>query len=73
MYLDLLKGEENNFSKTDTSPPHVCTSSAQNLNHSRSFDEESDTLLSTQDRETLSILEELEKKNDMSDINSQRR
>ena len=28
IYLDLLKGEENNSSKTDTSQPHVCTNSA---------------------------------------------
>ena len=68
IYLDLLKGEENNSSKTDTSPPHVCTSSAQSLNHSRSLEEE---LLSTQDKEILSILKELENKNDMSNISSQ--
>ena len=70
IYLDLLKGEENNSSKTETSPPHVCTNSAQSLNHSRSLEEE---ILSTQDREILSILEELENKNDMSNINSQSR
>ena len=69
IYLDLLKGEENNSSKTDTSPSHVCTNSAQSLNHSRSLEE----LLSTQDREILSILEELEDKNDTSNINSQSR
>ena len=57
MYLDLLRGEENNSSKTDTSPPHICSNSAQSLNHSRSLEEE---LLSTQDREILFILEELE-------------
>ena len=68
--LDLLKSKENNSSKTGTSQPHVCTNSAQNLNHSRSLEEESDTLLSTQDKEILSILEELEYKNDMSNINS---
>ena len=71
IYLDLLMGEENNSSKTDTSPRHVCTNFAQILNHSRSLEEESDTLLSTQDKEVLSILEELENKNDMSNINSQ--
>ena len=71
IYLHLLMSEENNSSKTDTSPPHVCTNFAQILNHSRSLEEESDTLLSTQDKEVLSILEELENKNDMSNINSQ--
>ena len=64
-YLDLLKGEENNSSKTDTSSPHVCTNSAQSLNHSKSLEEDSDTKLSTQDKKILSILEELENKNDM--------
>ena len=57
IYLDWLKGEENNPPKTDTSPPHVCTNSAQSLNHSRCLEEESDTLLSTQDKEIMSILE----------------
>ena len=73
IYLDLLKGEVGNSSKTDNSPPHVCTNSVQNLNHSRSLEEESDSLLSTQDKEILSILEELENKNDMPNINSQSR
>ena len=73
MYLELLKGEENNSSKTDTSPPHVCTSSAESLNHPRSSEEESDILLSIQDKKILSISEEMENKNDMSNINSQSR
>ena len=64
----MLKGEENNSSKTDTSLLHVCTNSAQSLNHSKSLVEE---LLYTKYREILSILEELENKNDMSNINSQ--
>ena len=29
--LDLLKGEENNSFKINTSPPHVCTNSAESL------------------------------------------
>ena len=65
IYLDLLKGEENNSTKTDTSPSHAWTNSVQSLNHSRGLEEESDSLLSTQDKEILSILEELAKKNDM--------
>ena len=48
IYLDLLKGKENNSSKTDTYPPHVCTSYAQSLNHSKNLEEESDVILSTQ-------------------------
>ena len=66
----MLKGEENNSSKGDTSPPHICTNNAQNLNQSRSLEEEYDTLLSTQDKEILSILKELENKNDITNINS---
>ena len=66
----MLNGEENNSSKTETFPPHVCTNSTQSLNHSKSLEKE---LLSTQDREILSILEELENKNRMSNINSQSR
>ena len=70
IHLDLLKGEENNSSKTDTSLSYVCTNSAQGLNHSRSLEEESDNSLSSQDKEILSILEEMENKNDISNINS---
>ena len=32
-YLDLLKGEENNSSKSDFFLPHVCNNSAQSLSH----------------------------------------
>ena len=45
IYLDLLNVEENNSSKTDT-PTNFCTNSTQSLNHSRSLEEECDTLLS---------------------------
>ena len=31
IYLDLLKGEKNNSFKITTSPPHVCTNSAESL------------------------------------------
>ena len=66
-----LQGEENNSSKTGTSAPDVCTKSTQSLNHSRGLEEESDTVLSTQNKEMSSISEELENKIDMSNINSQ--
>ena len=46
IYLDLLKGEENNTPKTGTSPPDICTIFVRSLNHSWSLEEESDTLLS---------------------------
>ena len=66
-----LQGEENNSSKTGTSAPDVCTKSTQSLSHSRGLEEESDTVLSTQNKEMSSISEELENKIDMSNINSQ--
>ena len=70
----MLKGEENNSFKGDISPPHVCTNNnAQNLNQLRSLEEEYDTLLSPQDKEILSFLEELENKNDISNIHIQSR
>lgn len=46
-----LQGEENNSSKTGTSAPDVCTNSTQSLSHSRGLEEESDTVLSTQNKE----------------------
>ena len=46
-----LQGEENNSSKTGTSAPDVCTKSTQSLSHSRGLEEESDTVLSTQNKE----------------------
>lgn len=63
-----LQGEENNSSKAGTSTPDVCTKSTQSLSHSRGLEEESDTVLSTQNKEMSSISEELENK---IDINSQ--
>ena len=69
----MLKGEENNSSKTGSFPSHVCTHSAQSLNYSKSLEKESGTFLYTKDKKTLSILEELKKKNNISNINSQSR
>ena len=34
MYFDLLKGQDINSSKFDTSPPQLCNNSALNLNYS---------------------------------------
>ena len=60
IYENLVKDEKSNSSLIETFPPVMCTNSAHATNHSCSFVEEKDTLFSTQDKEILSILEELE-------------
>ena len=60
IYENLVKDEKSNSSLIETSPPVMCTNSAHATNHSCSFVEGKDTLFSTQDKEILSILEELE-------------
>lgn len=59
IYFDLLKGEETSCSKIARSPLQICANSPQNLNNSSVFQQRSDTLFSTKDREISSILEEL--------------
>ena len=60
IYSDLLAGE-NSSSKMDTSPPNLCTNSAHISNDSGSPNgEKNEPLFCTQDKEILSILEELE-------------
>ena len=60
IYSDLLAGE-NSSSKMDTSPPNSCTNSAHISNDSGSPNgEKNEPLFCTQDKEILSILEELE-------------
>ena len=53
----------------ETSPPVMCTNSAHVTNHSCSCVEEKDTLFSTQDKEILSILEQLKETAKVSAIN----
>ena len=63
IYNQLLKDESKNASKVEISPPKVCTNSASSSNASDSIVvEDNPTLLSSQDDEILSILEELQRK-----------
>ena len=62
IYFDLLKDEARNDSKIEISPPSICTNSAEIQNSSNSFDQSvADTeYFTSQDRELISILEELQ-------------
>ena len=72
IYADLVKDEKSNSSHIETSPPIMCTNSAHVTNHSCGSVEEKDTLFSTQDKEILSVLEELEETAHVSAINKTR-
>ena len=70
IYYQLLEDELNNASKVETSPPKVCTNSASSSNASDSIAvEDNPTILSSQDGEVLSILEELQRKSLSKDFN----
>ena len=72
IYSDLLAGE-NRSSKMDTSPPNLCTNSAHISNDSGSPNgEKNEPLFCTQDKEILSILEELEQVQSTNITNSDR-
>ena len=72
IYSDLLAGESRS-SKMDTSPPNLCTDSAHISNDSGSPNgEKNESLFCTQDKEILSILEELEQVHSTSITNSDR-
>ena len=59
IYNQLLEDELNNTSKVEISPPKVCTNSASSSNASDSIAvEDNPTILSSQDEQILSILEE---------------
>ena len=63
IYNQLLEDELNNTSKVEISPPKVSTNSASSSNASDSKAvEDNPTILSSQDEETLSILEKLQRK-----------
>ena len=63
IYNQLLEDELNNTSKVEVSPPKVSTNLASSLNASDSVAvEDNHTILSSQDEEILSILEELQRK-----------
>ena len=61
IYNQLLEDESNSTSKAEISPPKACTNSASSSNAPNSMpDEDNPTILSSQDEETFSILEELQ-------------
>ena len=63
IHKQLLEDELNNTSKVDISPPKVCTNSASSSNASDSLVvEDNPTILSSQNEEIFSILEELQRK-----------
>ena len=63
IYNQLLEDDSENTSKVETCPPKVCNNSASSSNASNSkIDEDNPTILSSQDEEILSILEELQRK-----------
>ena len=63
IYKQLLEDELNNTSKVEVSPPKVSTNLASSLNASDSVAvEDNHTILSSQNEEMLSILEELQRK-----------
>ena len=58
---DLLESNKSNSSMIETSPPRLCTNSAESPNSSNVLMEGCDSMtFSTQDRELVSILEELQ-------------
>ena len=70
IYNQLLEDELNNTSKVDIFSSKVCTNSASSSNGSDSIAvEDNHTILSSQDEEVLSILEELQKKSPSKDFN----
>ena len=70
IYNQLLENELSNTSKVEISSPKVCTNSAKSSNASDSIAaEDNPTILSSQDEEVLSILEELQRKSPSKDFN----
>ena len=72
IYENLVKDEKSNSSLIESSPPVMCTNSAHVASHPCSFVEKKDTLFSTEEKEILSILEELEETANVSAINKTR-
>ena len=63
IYNQFLEDELNNTCKVEISPPKVCTNSASSSNASDSLVvEDNPTILSSQNEEIFSILEELQRK-----------
>ena len=71
LYLNLLETEQINSSKIETALPTLCTNSSECQNSSCSFFESNKTgLFSTQDRELVSVLVDLENIDNNSEANA---
>ena len=71
LYLNLLETEQVNSSKMETAPPTLCANSSECQNSSCSFIESNKTeLFSTQDRELVSVLVDLENIDNNSEANA---
>ena len=71
LYLNLLETEQVNSSKMETAPPTLCANSSECQNSSCSFIESNKTeLFSTQDRELVSVLVDLENIDTNSEANA---
>ena len=70
IYNQLLEDELSNTSKVEISPPKVCANWASSSNASDSIAvEDNPTILSSQDEEIFSILEELQRESSSKDFN----
>ena len=71
LYLNLLETEQSNSSKMEIAPPNLCTDSSECRNSSSLLVGSNETeLFSTQDRELVSILVDLENTANNSEANA---
>ena len=72
LYLNLLETEQNNSAKMETTPPTLCTNSSECQNSSCSLVvSNKNELFSTQDREFISIIADLENLDSNSEANAE--
>ena len=72
VYLNLLETEQTNSAKMETTRPTLCTNSSECVNSSFSLAVSKETeLFSTQDREFVSIIVDLENLDNNSEANAQ--
>ena len=72
LYLNLLETEQNNSAKMETTPPTLCTNSSECQNSSCSLVVSNENeLFSTQDREFISIIADLENLDSNSEANAE--
>ena len=72
LYLNLLETEQNNSAKMETTPPTLCTNSSECQNSSCSLVVSNENeLFSTQDRQFVSIIADLENLDSNSEANAE--